>query len=276
MPIRNNTNLTEFIKGKKVKIISDFEGKIASNLYQQEIFLITNNKRDLERFIYCGDIADYTGNLNISDPERYKFLKFIKFINDNHTKFAYVLGNRDTNKFKILQLILFKEQKNKWWRGSSTNPLTNINILDISDTLLSEDKPVWLVEDLTSFYPYWNSSSSVLNQWKGWQSAKRKLTLYERFLAIFGLDPKDGTMSAQNTIVCIALELGLLDKEVNIYVSKLNKNEEDKDFIKSANRLAALVFTVYARILDPELSGVYKKWDYDGSLYEYLIFPILE
>ena len=53
---------------------------IASYLYQQEIFLITNNKRDLERFIYCGDIADYTGNLNISDPERYKFLKlFAKY-----------------------------------------------------------------------------------------------------------------------------------------------------------------------------------------------------
>lgn len=271
IPIRNNINLTEFIKGKKVKIISDFEGKISSNLYQQEIFLITNNKRDLERFIYCGDIADYTGQLNISDPERYKFLKFIKFINDNHTKFAYVLGNRDTNKLKLLQLILFKEQTNKWWRGSSTDPLTNINILDISDTLLSQDKPDWLVEDLTSFYPYWNSSSTVLKEWKGWKSTKTKLSLYERFLAIFGVDPKDGTMSAQNTIVCIALELGLLREEVNIYVNQLNKTQQDQYFFNAANKLAALVFTVYARILDPELSDAKKKWDYDGSLYEYLI-----
>ena len=261
----NKVNLTDFIKGKRVKIISDFEGKISSSLYNQEIFLIANSKRDETfRFIYCGDIADYTGNLNVDDNERYKFLKFIKFINDNRDNFAYVLGNRDLNKLRVLQLVVFDDQTNKWWRGDPSKPF---NILEISDSLLSPDKPEWWVEDLTSFYSYWNTNNVDINQWTGWQSAKRKLSLYERFLAIFGVDPKEGTMSAQNTIVCIALELGLLKEEIKIY----QVGKKHKDFFEAANRLAALVFTVYARILDPELSGANKKWDYDGSLYEYLI-----
>ena len=272
MSIKNNQNLTHFIKKKRVKIISDFEGKISSSLYNKEIYALGINKDDLERFIYCGDIADYTGNLNADDPERYKFLKFIKFINDNSNKFAYVLGNRDLNKLKLLQLLVFKNQSIKWWRGNP-DPSVPFDILKISDSLLRsklDGELEWLVEDLTSFYPYWEYSHKDILEWKGWKSVnlEKQLSLYERFLAIFGVVPKDGTMGAQNTIVGIALELGVLKEEVIAYVAGMKKGVIPID---AANRLAALVFTVFARILDQELVGSNKIWEYDGSLYEYLI-----
>ena len=261
MSIRNNQNLTEFIKGR-VNIISDLEGKVPGGI-RDKIF------SPREKFIYCGDIADYTGNLNASDPERYQFFKFVKHINDNPSIFAYVLGNRDLNKIKLLQLLVFNEQANKWWRGDLSKPF---NILEISNSLLPPNNPEWYVQDLTSFYPYWNTNNKDITFWKGWKSVNLEtpLSLYERFLAIFGVDPKDGTMSAQNTIVCMAIELGVLTDDVAAYVAYVN--DMKKPIPEEAlNRLAALVFTVYARILDPELSGANKVWEYDGLLYEYLM-----
>jgi len=271
--LNNNSNLTNFIKGKRVKLISDFEGKISKKLFQQEIFLMRDK---LERFIYCGDIADYTGNIDITKKDRYKFLQFIKFINDNKIRFSYVLGNRDFNKIQLLQLLVFNDQDHKWWKGDPSEP---INILEISDSLLSinnafqKDKAMWLVEDLTSFYPFWWSANISIMDWKGWQSAKRKLSLYERYLAIFGFSPKDGIMNAQNTIIGVAIELNVLTEEIGKYIREINVpfQERTPDFFNAADRLAALVFTVYARMLDPELAGDGKKWEYDGSLYKYLI-----
>jgi len=68
----NNQNLTEFIKGR-VNIISDLEGKVPKGI-RDKIF--TSG----EKFIYCGDITDYTGFLNAGDSERYQFFKFICII----------------------------------------------------------------------------------------------------------------------------------------------------------------------------------------------------
>ena len=277
----SNINLTNFIKGgikgkNKVRIISDFEGKIPFDLYTK----ISRSIAD-ERFIYCGDIADYTTmtTIEIDDPDRYKFIKFITFINNNPSKFAYVFGNRDLCKIKVLQLVVFKDQENKWWRGTKPKDvlngqnysLNNEDILEISKLLLKENKPDWLFEDLTFFYPFSGNPNPSINEWKGWISAERKLTLYERYLAIFGTSPKDGFMSAANTIIGIALELGLLRNEIEVYMQEINlpvETTKSENFFNAANKLAALVFTVYARILDPELSKK-KKWNFDGSLYEY-------
>ena len=108
--IREKVNLTSFLKKKKVFVMSDLEGKIPFKIYEkaEQIFSKPENG-----FIYNGDIADYTGNLNVTDSQRYKFLKFIKLLNDNNNNCISILGNRDLNKIKVLPLVLFEDKRNK-------------------------------------------------------------------------------------------------------------------------------------------------------------------
>ena len=271
--LKEKVNLTSFLKEKeRIYIISDFEGKIPAKIYEKAKSIFREDKNG---FIYTGDIADYTGNLNRNDPGRYNFLKFIQLLNSNNKNCVNILGNRDINKIKVLPLLLFRNNK-KWWKGTeemqTKSKLLNDDILEISKMLLTD--PIdWKVQNLTYFYSFWFLKDGLeegpLDKWVGWKSAKRQLSVYERYLSIFGLDPSEGFMGAQNTIVCIALELGLLNDEIDIY---LNKSKKDTlEFFQAANKLAALVFTVYARILDPDLGTNSLKWEYDASFYEYLI-----
>jgi hypothetical protein len=231
-------NLNTFIgKSNNIMLISDFEGYAPGGMIEKAKKHLKNPNN---RLIFLGDVADYTfiGDIlkhsdNGIQRQRFCYLEMINLIN-NHTNAISVIGNRDINKLKLVPLLEIDGQPT-WWK--SQNP-TNDNILEIAKTLktnINNGTWKWKITDLSPFYPYWNQKNAGLKCWKGWDTYPTSLK--HRFDAIFGRDPVDGTMSAQNTIVGLPIELGLYNDETK------NDNE----------LLSAIVFTAYARMLDISL-----------------------
>ena len=248
---------------------------------------------------------------DINQTERFCFLELVQMVNDNPNNIVATIGNRDLNKLTVFHLIQHENfsvpngegrwwaQRDNNWKGEDTNHQT---IIDIAKGLYETDKNTkkggikWLVKDLRNFWPYWNEKNKDISEWIGWESVLREyyvekkdvtnynektinLSLYDRFRTIFGQDPLVGFMSAQNTLYGIPIELGLKDKVIELITleseeAKKNseKRNDNKRLTDLRNEMAAIVFTVYARILDPELAKPEnKKWKYDGCLYTYLM-----
>jgi hypothetical protein len=295
----NFGNFTEKLKDKDVILFSDSEGYMPTGIKNK---IVSHAKAANGAVIFNGDAADYTSRmLDTTKSDRFFFLQLIKMVNEN-PNFLATLGNRDLNKLVLWQLVQRKD-KTKWWKQENEKG-KDIHIdITITDILMLAKKlydshnegktsPDWLVENLESFLPYWNATNEkkdkdgkflgyLISTWKGWESRIRKLSLYERYLAIFGADPSDGTMSAVNNIIGLFTELGIGYE----YLQKLDENfkyqkDEDpstslKPYNKWSSELlnfgAAFVFTVYARILDNELAlAVKPNWEYDGCLFKFL------
>jgi hypothetical protein len=177
-----------------------------------------------------------------------------------------LIGNRELNKIKMIALNLEGNldvnSDYKWKTDGKT-------ILEIAKNLVTSCKPnstyddtFWKCNDLGLFNPYWNVNNDKFND--KWVNDKKKIkqikpkSLHERFELIFGADPTTGTISAQNNI--------FMHKELGI---ETNNTELQ----------AAIVFTMYARMLDKTLwkdtlSTIYGNGEiydqYDGYLYKYL------
>jgi hypothetical protein len=89
-------------------------------------------------------------------------------------------------------------------------------------------------------------------------------TLYERYEYLFGADPTPpsndepkGTIGALNTYLCLPRELGYTDEELNIIISNTKISIDEFK--------AAIVFTVFARMLDISL---YEKNDLNYNKYQ--------
>ena len=276
---------TEYKRNEKLNIIDVFNktNRTHTTLKDLEILLKTG-------LIYNGDLSDYTtiAKIEISEKtkERFCYLELLKFFQDNKDNVRATIGNRDMNKLNVYHLLQFENfYNNRWWKKDSEIKFKSGDhkaIIDIARNLHKRSKDPnneipWLVKDLTNFFPYWNSGNPAIQNWRGWKSVKKDgkpsyLSLHDRFLAIFGADPSAGFMSAPNTLYGIPIELGLikeamelnkLEKEPKLNESDRMKKEELQNFF------SAIVFTVYARILDPSLASE-PKWMYDGCLYKYL------
>ena len=255
-------NFTNFVTGKDVLLISDTEGYISTSLKEK---VMDHIKKPDGVVIINGDMSDYTvpgGAPDYTKSERFCFLKLVDLANENPNKVRVTIGNRDLNKLNLWQLVQVNNGE-KWWKNGD-------DIKAIAETL-AYNNPDWLVKDLTSFWPYWNQPNPNIKSWTGWKSRNERLSLFDRFNAIFGADPTVGTMSAGNLLNGIATELDLFKEIVS---KKEKRSESDPPDTKyktedDYNLLAALVFTVFARILDPELTKD-PKWQYDGCLYKLL------
>jgi hypothetical protein len=242
-----------------------------------------------EQLIYLGDFLDYTTNYNTNkvEPEHVAnenlcSLKLLQHFNDN-PNVKSVLGNREFNKVKFWPLVQIKVRNKlvSWWKDDNNN---NNNISDIAMKLCNM-KPCdekaeynknnynWFHQDLQSFCPFWrykpiktaDYTQGIDTEFKGkfekhWginpgnNSTVIPQTLKERYDYLFGADPPSGkpvgTIGAQNTHICLPRELGYTDEDLNEFMTK-NKmltSEENIDEFK-----AAIVFTVYARMLDISL-----------------------
>ncbi len=192
------------------------------------------------------------------------------------------MGNREFNKVKFWPLVQIKDDKEniiKWWKDDNNN---NNNILDIAMKLCVTLKPSsegskhkWLYNDLQSFCPFWrynkninkNISKNIIKEFKDkfeerWainESDNGQVipkSLYERYQYLFGADPppsRNFPIETPNTHICLPRELGYSDEYLKTFM------EENKMTISGENieeLRAAIVFTVYARMLDISL---YKK-----------------
>lgn len=251
-------DFTEFLSGDQdVMLISDTEGYLSTGI-QEKI------DAHQGKIVFIGDMGDYTIgrglNINTVQKDRFCFLKYLEKIVKNPTQYVAVLGNRDLNKLNLWQLVQFKDGT-KWWNnisGDILNIATELKNINTSQNNQNQNNQPenknnskktninWLVDDLTSFAPYWNFHLPASSSWKGWDKSNYK-TLWGRYEAIFGVDPSPGTMSAGNMADGLITELGL---SVDPTDTELK---------------AAIVFTVFARLLDPKAKG----WDYDGNLYNF-------
>jgi hypothetical protein len=298
-------DFTDFLDtSDKVMLISDTEGQLSTGIQSK----IENFDG---KVIFLGDMCDYT-TPNVFNKENLVFLKYITLVNTQPNKYAAILGNRDLNKLNLWQLVQFenenannnatkkantnannktqnannntnnntnnnantKKNKNKWWTNGS-------DIMKIAKNLVrlvqekQEDGRVtpkslksqpWLVKELNSFAPYWNSQNPNYSQWTGHTKYAKNPTLYNRYLSIFGVDPIVGTMSAQNVITGLLIEAGFSKPNI------INPNYNDKELNNDKELAAAMVFTIFARMLDPELAvSSPPELPYDGALYTFFM-----
>jgi hypothetical protein len=204
----NSTNTGIEIDLKNCRIISDPEG--------YDINQLLNNK-DIKNgnILILGDLLDSTF---IGKPSEEQFktksynIRNLDLVNNNENIFI-AMGNRDLNKIKLRQLLALKEE-DKFLEKSNTEE-GNIfeTIVNKLKQVCSNDTNPWVVEKLTEangFSPFWNKGRDK-ELWKKDSTKQKKHTCEERFKIIFGPDGKEGTMSAQNLLETIPMELEALE-----------------------------------------------------------------
>jgi hypothetical protein len=270
-----NNDITSFITNSKtdVLLISDTEGL---NPKKQIDKIVEHYEKD-GKIICLGDLFDYTfaGKIDTVkiDVDNLCQLKLLKIMVDGMKKgqCQCVIGNRDLNKIKLIPLLFFKNENDYWYENTENDT----NILDIALRLLktnqnnrkSNPASIWLMDDLRVVNPFWaanikavqnrNTKNKEINEYS-------KQSLKHRYDRIFGADPSVGSMSAQNTINYLPIELGYTDEVLKDKIKTLN-DDSLLDELK-----AAIVFTVYARLLlkNKEHNSFF---EYDGYLKYYLL-----
>ena len=220
------------------RIISDPEGyDINQLLNDKESTNIKNGN-----ILVLGDLLDSTfiGTPSADQFETKSYnIRNLDLVNKNENIFV-AMGNRDLNKIKCHQLLaLKKEDKYKFLGESSTKDFESIveNLKEIcngngksegkgeGEGEGESDTNPWFVDKLTDengFSPFWNPKRKT-ELWKGTNQTTH--TCLKRFNIIFGPDGSVGTMSAQNLLETIPMEL----KELGFITNpEFMKDEETK------------------------------------------------
>ena len=252
------------------RLISDPEGFNIKQLAN-----LTDESLNNETLIILGDLIDSTciGNVNnfgdASENKKAFNLRNLRWINDNDNVNkieAVLVGNRDLNKLKCIPLLNFKNKvKNKdnndtdWWDNGNS-------YLEIAKNLEQELKESngieWVIDDENLkkyWYPWWNTDFLPKKQeWNPDVDSNNNHCL-RRFQLIFGADGSVGTMSAQNLLETIPMEL--------LQTEKISKKEFDE---LTPNTKAALVLVVFRRLLLllPK-EKINNNLEFDGLLYDY-------
>jgi hypothetical protein len=264
-----------FLQKGDVMIISDIEGYVP----EIQITKILDHLKNGNNLIYNGDVLDYTynGSDRNNSPEKLCALTLLYHLVEGMKKgnVKCQIGNRELNKIKLLLTNLFLDENRKWWTKGNTLLEIAQNLVKLNNESITKDEQLWLVEDLKIINPFWaGNKENLFKIWKGVNKSGTKIqnaskkpkdkSLLERYNTIFGVDTKIGTISAQNNIIEMYKELGL--------TVDINDNE-----LK-----AAIVFTVFARLLDKQLYYTPKSFTWfkdnkginlnlDGYLYYYLV-----
>lgn len=245
------SDFTFFLKDSNVKIISDPEGNSIEKLL---------SLREKEKGIICGDILDSTapGGDDRWKTEGIYNIRNIMYLLEKSDKIKFVVGNRDINKIKILQLSDIESD------GSNIINLYNIGYPDLdfdafSNWMDENSKINFKINSMNEWYPFWKFNDSKAIEGLKWDERK-DTTFLDRFYSIFGADnnkdnKQTGTMSAQNTLESIYKELislGLINK---IDYDELKSFElNDKQNLIN-NYKAYLVLAIYRCLLiDNEIS----------------------
>lgn len=253
----NTTNITSFIDNKTI-VISDPEGL--------DIEKFLEYSKGSTKTIVCGDILDSTKISMTVDTfinTKCNNIKNIDYVVKHPDKVKLLFGNRDLNKFKCKKLCHIKLEK--YHANAQAKELVSPNILstvggalvdnhDISlekqlekqfndctldptiDTFLLFDKMnvSWSCK-MKNWYTFWSPFLGDTGK-KDWskESDYSKLSFYRRFYDIFGADNINGTMSAQNLLLAIPVELKIINKEIaeilyNVINEPLTDNNKKED-----------------------------------------------
>ena len=304
----NNSDLSEFLK-KDTIIVSDLEGTAPTKLLdeimesgKQVLYL-----GDLCDYTYN---TTFDPNIEKTiKTENLCMLRLMKHFVDKqdseHGATRWILGNRDLNKIKLRHLLRFSDNKPYWKKQEELyvqisqikhtkttkkthkklkKPSHLDEILNLAIELIkynSKNSSDWALNgnDFKRFAPFWNKYTTDENghlkenpNYKNkWDSNDLQTdTLYQRFLLIFGEDPKEGTMSAANTLSRLPEEYGFTLKELmktSLQIKENNIIQNTINYIMNELR-SALVFIIYMRMLDGTLQ---RSGNYDGYLYQYLL-----
>lgn len=232
---------------KIVKVISDYEGEKLPDV------------KEGDHCIICGDILDSTGGGTLdyatgkigNYSRNYNLRNIIKIVSEPD-KYTLIYGNRDINKFKTGPLTMLEYVCNRL--GTSPDAPVK-NVVEANDAVfnfnfgtvpISELKKLYdILKELSSkqcikwkastkhWLPFWNNklTNTLYETQAGTQAEKTaiywaeddtKLTetpFLSRFNKIFGVDGAVGSMSAQNLLYTIPLELielGYFDTNLNL------------------------------------------------------------
>ena len=160
----------------------------------------------------CGDLIDSTfASPKFNDylnKKSFNLRNIHKIISNDNINL--ILGNRDLNKIKCLQLLKMNGNSEIINNFNNGNISFEINVYDQIKNNVS-----WTINDMTKWYPFWNKKTvkddlKVNQLWLNSNKIDYKTTpFFNRFKIIFGKDPSDGTMSAQNLLLTIPNELGI-------------------------------------------------------------------
>jgi hypothetical protein len=256
----NKSDISSFIqKHSDIIIVSDTEGFVPKAQIEK---IMEYSQSPSNGIIFNGDTLDYTYTFgtdaiakSIMIPENVCALKLLKVFVEGMSRpnpsVICNIGNRDLNKIKLLALLL-KADGEQWWNNDNGNSYEEIAKKLLIKFNENQDKEnFWLFSDLKTINPFWNVfHSAFTNRWKSSKEIKTS-TLADRYDYIFGADPGKGTISAPNNIDFMPMEVGI--------------NTNDREL------KAAIVFTMYARMLFMKYEPKPGNFQYDGILREYLL-----
>jgi hypothetical protein len=214
-------NAIRNISEKKVTIISDPEG------------LKIPNVQESEELYVCGDLIDSTVGAGVNADN---FLKTKAHNLENIQKCIkrknvfLTFGNRDLNKLKCKYMCELKNDSNndviKSFNDGNID-LSYAKYQELKKTLVG-GQAIWKVSH-KNWYPYWGGINKAhINIWTGTTSTENT-DFIGRYNKIFGADTSVGTMSAQNLIHTIVLELEL-ELELNLDNLSAEEKEEKKKY----------------------------------------------
>ena len=216
--LQKSANLTIFFQNYNVKVNSDFEG---DDILQGKIL----NQQD--GVLVCGDMLDSTGRgIDITSgivgkrDKKYNIRNIVNVVN-NPNNIKLILGNRDVNKTKCKVLTMMKSGNilaDNFNNGNINLSTTTYNTYKGQQQIswhadTKHWKPFWNETTRTQDnenYTYWNTpENQITNNRNKEKTAYGDNIFLKRFNRIFGADTAIGTMSADNLLYTIPMELGI-------------------------------------------------------------------
>lgn len=215
----------------KIFTISDLEG-----FYPEQVLPMYNQikERMTDNLIICGDIMDSTIKTQITKEILKLKSNNIKTIYDivTNPNIFLTFGNRDLNKIKVGPLTeLYCEENDENYKilidKFNKGELENLDKKTYNKFLCIEKKR-WY-QKMSNWYPFWGEIiKDKINYWKDDNEPLvlrnkeneiiKSYNFFEkRFLKIFGADTSIGTMTADNLLQTIPIELGLYDEKDSDY-----------------------------------------------------------
>jgi len=216
--------------------ISDPEG------YSINDMIPKNTKYD--KLIVVGDILDSTFASAFND----KTLDYLKLKSNNlsnikevikeNSKVKLVFGNRDLNKIKCKYLLEIDEslcqdcsELNNFNGGNLKLPTEQDHESFMTKYISTKNiTNIWKIKDMNAWYTFWNPAvgDKGKKEWVPSDETRKNIDhIYKhypflmRFLEVFGVDnapDNGGTMSAQNLLLTIPIEIGLTGYDSDEYL----------------------------------------------------------
>lgn len=195
----------------EVRVISDIEGGQLQHFVQKNDNIPYNGK-----VIVCGDLIDSTVSAEPIAPfERISFniRNLIKCVTDQNI--LYVFGNRDLNKIKVYHLSTLKHsspQSDGYFAKFNLGTLGSDELLKAYENLKSEfhSENITYQSTMDHWYTFWAAGLARKGQ-RNWANPViyKDNPFLKRFKDIFGRDNAEGTMSADNLLKTIPIELNI-------------------------------------------------------------------